>query len=165
MDRFPILYTDQLLLRQINADDIPSLVQLANNKNIAKQIINIPYPFEEYHAVHRLSYVYRGFREKTHYAFALILRDQEKLIGEISLHLKPKAAAELGYWVGQPFWNRGLATEAIAAVTAFGFNKLGLLRIYAECDSANTASLKVLSKNNFRETGSNMQGVVLYELK
>jgi ribosomal-protein-alanine N-acetyltransferase len=164
MDRFPILYTSQLELRQINAGDIASLVKLANNKKIASQIINIPHPYEEHHAVHRLSYVYRGFKEKTHYAFAIILRDEEQLVGETSLHLKPDLSAELGYWIGEPFWNRGLATEAIRAITSFGFNKLGLSRIYAECHRNNISSGRVLLKNNFKEAGHN-HTIVLYELK
>lgn len=164
MDRFPVLYTEQLELRQINAGDITSLVNLANNKHIADQIINIPHPYEEHHAVHRLRYVFSGFKEKTHYAFAIILRDADQLVGEISLHLKPNAEAELGYWIGEPYWNRGLATEAIAAITSFGFNKLGLLRIYAECRRNNTASIKVLLKNKFNEAGANGQAIALYEL-
>jgi len=164
MDRFPILYTKQLELRQINAGDITSLVKLANNPHIADQIINIPHPYEEHHAVYRLSYVYRGFKEKTHYAFAIILRDLEQLVGEISLHLKPGSSAELGYWIGEPFWNRGLVTEAIGAITAFGFNKLALSRIYAECHPDNTASIRVLLKNNFCKAGSNGEVIELYEL-
>lgn len=165
MDRFPVLYTNQLELRQINAGDIASLVKLANNKHIANHIINIPHPYEEHHAVYRLSYVYRGFKEKTHYAFAIILREQEQLVGEISLHLKPGLSAELGYWIGEPFWNRGFATEAIETITSFGFNKLGLYRIYAECHRDNIPSISVLLKNNFKEAGGNRQMIALYELE
>ncbi|MBO9198653.1 MULTISPECIES: GNAT family N-acetyltransferase [Niastella] len=164
MDRFPVLYTNRLELRQINASDITSLVKLANNKSIANQIINIPHPYEEYHAVNRLSYVYRGFKEKTHYAFAIILRDEEQLVGEISLHLKPALSAELGYWIGEPFWNRGFATEAIETITAFGFSKLGLTRIYAECHRDNLSSIRVLMKNNFIAAGQPNETVILYEL-
>ncbi|WP_205514061.1 GNAT family N-acetyltransferase [Longitalea arenae] len=164
MDRFPILYTNQLELRQINAGDIASLVRLANNKQIADQIINMPHPYEEYHAVHRLSYVYRGFKEGAFYAFAIILREQEQFIGEISLHLKPEASAELGYWIGEPFWNQGFASEAISAITAFGFNKLGLSQIYAECHRDNAASIRVLLKNHFGESGNNTLPVLRYEL-
>lgn len=147
MDTFPQLYTPRLLLRKLRVDDVPSLVKYANNRKISDNIINIPYPYEEPNAVFRISYVHQGFKNKTRYVFAIILKDIEELIGEISLHLgNDGKMAELGYWVAEPFWNKGIATEAISAVLKFGF-QLGLGLVIATCHEDNIGSSRVLEKN------------------
>ncbi len=156
MERFPELPTTRLKLRQIQADDIPSLIKYVNNKKIADQILNIPHPYGEPDAVFRIGYVAQGFKAKTRVVFAMIWKETGELIGEISLNYRDaKGVAELGYWVGEPFWNQGVATEAIAAVLDFGFEKLGLHTVFATCYPANKASQKVLTKNGMAEEGSN----------
>ena len=145
MEAFPKIYTTNLELRKLTVDDVPSLVKHANNKKIAAHILNMPFPYEEHNAVFRLSYVYQGFKNNTHYVFAIISRESDEFVGEISLHLGPAAGiAQLAYWIAEPFWNRGIATEAAKAVTQFGFNKLKLEWIYAECHMDNPASQQVL---------------------
>lgn len=145
---FPELNTSRLKLRKIEVDDIPALVKYANNKKISDYILNIPHPYQEPNAVFRISYVVQGFKAKTRFVFAIILLERAELIGEISLHLDPNnPIAELGYWVGEPFWGQGIATEAIAAVLKFGFGRLDLSLIYATCHVDNPASEKVLANN------------------
>ena len=61
-------------------------------------------------------------------------------------------SAELGYWLGQPFWDRGYATAAGRQVLAFGFGPLGLARVTADCLLTNRASRRVLEKLGFRFT-------------
>jgi len=158
MNIFPQLYTDRLLLRKIQVEDIPSLVKYADNKKISDHIINIPYPYREPDAAMRISYVHQGFVAKTRYVFAIILKKQEEFIGEISLHLdRANEIAELGYWIGEPFWNRGIATEATEEILKFGFEQLNLKAIYATCNIHNKASWKVLLNNGMvknRMTGN-----------
>ena len=62
-------------------------------------------------------------------------------------------SAELGYWLGKPFWGRGIITEAARAITAYGFETLGLTRIYAHVDSDNGASARVLEKAGYQREG------------
>lgn len=160
MDVFPELYTSRLHLRRIMADDIPALVQYANNPAISARVLNIPYPYGEPEAVFRISYVLQGFRQKTRYVFAIILQSQEILVGEAGLHLDSRQPmAQLGYWIGEPFWNQGIATEAVQAVLQFAINKLNLETIFATCDEDNIASIKVLEKCGMKRKGS--QGKVL----
>jgi ribosomal-protein-alanine N-acetyltransferase len=148
---FPVLFTERLKLRQLSVDDFPSLIQLANNKKISSRIINIPHPYQEFHAVHRLRYVVEGFKSKEKFVFAIVLKDVNVLIGEISLNQRPEENAyELGYWIGEPYWNQGYATEAIAKVIDFGFQRLTLHTIYATVDADNEPSAKVLVKNGFK---------------
>jgi [ribosomal protein S5]-alanine N-acetyltransferase len=148
MDWFPQLFTHRLTLRKITIDDVPSLLKYANNRKIADSIWNIPFPYHEPDAVFRIRYVHEGFAEKSRYIFAIILNVREEMIGEISLHVdRLSNLAQLGYWVGEPFWGKGIATEAAGAVLEFGFRKLQLEVIYAECRAANQASQAVLVNN------------------
>ena len=143
-------------LRKIQIEDIPSLVKYANNKKISDNIINIPFPYQEPNAVFRISYVVQGFKKKERYVFSIILKETGEFIGEISLHLeKNNADAQLGYWVGEPFWNKGIATEATEAILKFGFEKLSLNNIYATCHFDNKASGKVLLNNGMMEETGN----------
>ncbi len=149
MERLPALYTERLILRKINIDDVDALVKYANNKKISDQILNIPYPYREPDAVFRISYVVKGFKNKSRYIYAIVSRERNELIGEISLHFmnSHQNHAQLGYWVGEPFWNTGIATEATEAVLKFGFEKLKTELIYGTCLMTNVASEKVMSKN------------------
>ena len=164
MELFPELNTKRLKLRKIQIEDIPSLVKYANSKKISDHILNIPYPYQEPDAVFRISYVVQGFKNKARYVFAITLKEGSEFIGEISLHLdKDKPIAQLGYWLGEPFWNQGIGTEATEAIVKFGFEKLNLHLIFATCHVENKASEKVLLNNGMRK--DNMNGnVIQYSL-
>jgi len=154
MEIFPELNTQRLKLRKITAGDIPSLVKYANNKKIADKVLNIPYPYREPDAVFRISYVHQGFKNKSRYVFAIILKETEELVGETSLHLgDSNDIAQLAYWIAEPFWSKGIATEAVEAIVKFGFEKLRLDLIYADCNAENKASQKVLLNNKMKEVG------------
>lgn len=151
MHLFPELNTDRLTLRKLTVEDFPALVKYADNKKIADEIINMTYPYREPQAAMRMGYVVQGFKAKSRYVFAIILKDRNELIGEISLHLNPeKTVAELGYWVGEPFWGQGLATEATRKVLGFGFETLAVTKIYATCRVQNLGSIKVLERSGLR---------------
>lgn len=155
MTHFPILYTSRLRLRKIDADDIPALVQYANNPKVSKYVLNIPYPYQEPDAVFRIGYVHQGFKTNSRYVFSIALKETDAFIGEISLHLDiKKPIAQLAYWIGESFWNRGIVSEAIARVLTFGFDVLKLEVILATCDAENIGSVKVLEKNGFIKTSS-----------
>ena len=161
MDTFPELHTARLRLRKISIDDVPLLIRYANNKKIADYILNIPHPYGEPDAVFRIGYVVQGFKNRSRYVFAIVLKERDELIGEISLHLSDdRRRAQLGYWVGEPFWNTGIATEAVAAILPFGFDILNLLEVQATCHAENRASWKVLEHNGMVQrlaTGSILQ--------
>jgi [ribosomal protein S5]-alanine N-acetyltransferase len=160
MQPFPLLPTPRLLLRQLTADDIPALVRYANNPNIARYVLNIPHPYGEPEAVFRIGYVVQGFKAKSRYVFAIYHKQRGEIIGEISLHLDSlQPIAQLAYWVGEPFWGQGIATEATAAILQYGFYKLGLAFVFAECVEENAASQRVLLKNGMEKMGTS--GAVL----
>jgi [ribosomal protein S5]-alanine N-acetyltransferase len=79
--------------------------------------------------------------------WAVVLHAEDELIGTITLHLNVRDDnAELGYWIGRPYWGRGYATEAAREVVRYGFEGLGLHRIHAEHLGSNPASGRVMQK-------------------
>jgi len=58
--------------------------------------------------------------------------------------------AEIGYWIGEPYWSKGIATKAVRLITKYGFNKLELVRIYTGVFDYNKASQRVLEKAGFK---------------
>jgi len=165
MDFFPILSTERLLLRKIQIEDLDSLVKYANNKKIADRIVNIPYPYREPDAVFRIGFVVKGFKEKTRYVFSIISKEREELIGEISLHFLDKGNnhAQMAYWIGEPLWNNGIATEAATAILKFGFERLNIDLIYSDCHIENIGSEKVMHNNGMKKH-SRKGNLLLYRL-
>ena len=85
----------------------------------------------------------------------------QKLVGAIGLNIERRFnQAELGYWIGKPFWNRGYATEAAIAVIRFGFASLDLNRIASRHFSRNPASGRVMQKAGLRHEGTARQSMI-----
>ncbi len=148
MKNFPELLTERLRLRRMQVGDIPSLIKYANNKKISDQIINIPFPYNEEDAIYRFNFILQGFKHDERFVFAITIKDENELIGEIGLHRDEGTNnAQFGYWIAEPFWGKGIATEATAALLKFGFEQLNLDKIYATHYTENTVSGRVMLKN------------------
>ena len=151
---FPELETSRLLLSPPRVSDIPSIVELANNLNIAHNVFHLPHPYQEKDAVFWINMANQGLVDESRFIFALRLKPEHNFIGGMGLTLaKEHQRAELGYWVGEPFWNQGFASEAAAAVLQFGFEQLKLNKIFATHLDSNPASGKVMSKNGMVREG------------
>ena len=145
---FPTLKSNRLQLGPLSARDIPSIMTLADNPNIAKMTLNLPHPYAEKDAIFWINMSHQGFQNKDKYVFGVFLQDTQTFIGGIGLHLNTKHNhAEIGYWIGEPFWNKGYGSEALSAILDFGFNTLHLHKIYAQHLIENPASGKVMIKN------------------
>ncbi len=153
-DPFAELETARLLLSPPRVADIPAIVELANNPNIAKNVFHLPYPYREKDAVFWINMAYQGLKEESRFIFALRLKPDDDFIGGMGLTLaKAHHRAEMGYWVGEPYWNKGYASEAAAAVLQFGFEQLKLNKINATHLDTNPASGKVMTKNGMIREG------------
>jgi ribosomal-protein-alanine N-acetyltransferase len=98
--------------------------------------------------------------QNTAFPFALELRATGEFIGGMGLTLESRFdRAEVGYWLGQPYWGRGLATEALAAVLRFGFEELRLNKVYATHHADNPASGRVMQKNGMVKEGELVQHI------
>lgn len=139
-------------LRRLQPEDAPQLAMLANNKKIWDHLRDLlPHPYLETDAV---EFINLTLREDPPQNFAITY--QGELCGVIGIILQAdvyKKSAEIGYWIGEPYWGRGIATEAIKKITSYGFEALDLVRIYAGIFSYNKASMRVLEKNGFQPEG------------
>jgi [ribosomal protein S5]-alanine N-acetyltransferase len=147
MSRQPELSTERLFLRPFTLDDAPVVQKLAGDFAVAEMTLNIPYPYEDGMAEQWIS-THKERNEKGELAnFAVTLRDGGDLIGAIGLMIDQRhERAELGYWIGKPYWNKGYCTEAARAVVKFGFEKLHFHRIHASHFGHNEASGRVMQK-------------------
>ena len=102
-----------------------------------------------------------GSGESKDEVFAITLRENSGLVGSTGLHVQSEhACAELGYWIGVPYWGRGIATEAGGAVVWYGLEVLKLHRIYASHFSNNEAWGKVLRKFGMKYEGRQRDAVL-----
>jgi RimJ/RimL family protein N-acetyltransferase len=136
------------LIRSWSSDDTAALKHYANNRNIWINLRDVfPHPYTLEDAGAFLSHVAQENPEMT---FAIATSSEA--IGCIGLrrgwdiHCK---TAELGYWLGEPFWSRGIMSEVVSEFTRHAFEVYDLQRIYAEPFEANRASMRVLEKAGF----------------
>jgi ribosomal-protein-alanine N-acetyltransferase len=156
----PTLTTLRLLLRPFALADAPAVRRLAGEWAVADTTLSIPHPYDEGVAEAWIASLADQYARREQAVFAITENQTETLVGAIGLVLRaPHHRAELGYWVGRPYWGRGYATEAAAAVIAFGFAELSLNRIHACHFARNPASGRVLAKAGMRREGVSRQHV------
>lgn len=154
METFPKLETKRLVLDQIKPADIPDIVAYAGNIKIVENTRSMPHPYHEEDAISWMNIANKGFKNKDNYIFAMRFKETHDFIGGIGLTLDVlNNRAELGYWLAEGFWNKGLTTEAVQVILRFGFEKLHLNKIVAVYIPTNTASGKVMIKNGMVKEG------------
>ncbi len=146
------------VVRDVCPEDASSIVVYADNPRVAANLRDIfPHPYHLEDAERFL----QGVTEQAPRTVFAIATESEA-IGVIGLTLGEdvhRFTAELGYWLGEPFWGRGIMTDAVRAVVEHGFSELGLLRIYAEPYAGNLGSARVLEKAGFELEGRMRAGV------
>jgi [ribosomal protein S5]-alanine N-acetyltransferase len=148
--------TARLDLRTIAESDISELVPLIGAREVAETTLRIPHPYEERHAREFLA----SPAKENELRLMIRLRSDGRLCGGIGLHPDNQhPRAELGYWIGRPYWGHGYATEAARAVVRYGFEQLKLNRIFAVHFAGNDASGRVLQKIGMRHEGCMRQAV------
>jgi ribosomal-protein-alanine N-acetyltransferase len=134
-------------LRPWTSDDLPSLVQYANNVEIARYLIDMfPHPYTVADGQAYLEFA-TSLPENI---FAIDVAGQA--VGSIALHPQSdihRKNAELGFWLAQPFWGQGIITQAVRQIVAYGFQAFDITRIFARPFGTNRASQRVLEKAGF----------------
>lgn len=142
------LHNKPILLRYLEADDAPRIAELCNNLKIwqnVKDVFPHPYSLEDAN-----NFIKTTNSETLITTFAIDYNNE--LVGAIGLTLQDdvyRKSAELGYWIGEPYWGLGIATTSIKLICDMGFNQLDLIRIYAGVFETNLASMRVLEKVGF----------------
>ena len=153
----PELETTRLVLRRFAAADASRVELLAGNPAVADTTLTIPHPYPAGGAVQWIASHESDWTAGERLTLAITEKGHE-LIGAISLAIsRQHARGELGYWIGEPFWSRGYATEAAAAVMRFGFEVVALNRIQAHHFARNPASGRVMQKLGMRLEGTHRQ--------
>ena len=123
--------------------------------------MNIPHPYEDGVAEQWIAVHHEQYQAGTNAVFAIELQESKELVGAIGLTIdRELQKAELGYWIGKPFWNRGYATEAAHLVVGYGFKELHLNRISAGHLVRNPASGKVMRKIGMVHEGTARQDTI-----
>lgn len=138
----------EITLRSWHINDVDDLVASANNKNIAQFMADVfPHPYTIENGKTFIMFATTNPNSKI---FAIIV--DGKPAGSIGLHLQTdilRKNAEIGYWLGEPFWGKGIITKVIPQVLDYGFKNMDIVRVFARIMGNNIASQKVVQKCGF----------------
>lgn len=135
-------------IRPFCKTDAHRLAELANNENIARNLRDaFPHPYTLEAAEKHIS-----FCQSLHPTlnFAIVYNDE--YVGSIGLVMGEdiyRKSAEIGYFIGEDYWNKGIASKAVNLITRYAFETLGIIRIHTGVFEYNPASRKVLEKCGF----------------
>ncbi|MGH6956479.1 MAG: GNAT family N-acetyltransferase [Caulobacteraceae bacterium] len=147
----PALRTNRLRLRPPTMADAPRLAALANDYDVTRMTGSMPYPYARADAEAFVAHALRA--DPAEEALFVIDLPGDGPVGTIGLDPDGVIAAEVGYWLGRPYWGRGYATEAVAAVLAWASGGWGRRCVTARHFFDNPASAAVLIKAGFLYTG------------
>lgn len=143
-------------MRPFTFEDAAGVQRLAGDPAIADVTLNIPHPYEDGIAEAWIGTHKQVFEEGQGVVFAVALAASDELVGCISLTgiSSRFRRAEMGYWMGKPYWNRGYASEAARALIGYAFQDLGLHRVFATHLVRNPASGRVMQKAGMTYEGT-----------
>jgi RimJ/RimL family protein N-acetyltransferase len=150
----PVLRTPRLVLRPFTFDDASAVHLLAGAAEVANTTLYIPHPYppeaaEQWIVTHSIAW-----EDGMGATYAVTDAATDTVTGALTLVIAPQhARAEIGYWIGVPFWNRGYCTEAARAVMDLAFRTLRLHRVQAHHLTRNPASGRVMQKLGMKLEG------------
>lgn len=146
-----IIKAKNFILRPYRKGDEPSLIKNISDRHIYRNTCSIPYPYTRKNAMEFIKSNKFPDAGKKMINFAIDMGGN--VIGGICFREMKLHRAEIGYWLGKKYWNRGIMGEALKLATDFGFKKLRLRRIYAIVFCRNKASARILKKNRYKMEG------------
>ena len=136
-------------MRSLHVDDSARIAELAGVWDVASMTGRVPYPYSQADALTWVTGVADG-------EMVFGIDHDGELIGICGYAREADRVAVLGYWIGQPYWGQGFATEAARALTVYGFTKGGIKRFIARHFDENEGSARVLRKIGFRTSGTGL---------
>jgi ribosomal-protein-alanine N-acetyltransferase len=158
--RLPI-QTARLQLIRPDPERVDEYVLLLNNQRVSRWLARPPFPYRRSDAQAFLQAAPARFREESGLGLSILHAESDRLIGGVGLNNIDwtHAHAEVGYWLGEPYWGQGYATEALRALLRVGFDALALHRVQAFVFVGNHRSDRVLRKLGFRLEGTVHHGL------
>ena len=151
----PILLSQRLVMRAPHEDDIDALAHLANNANIANMVARMPHPYTVADAADFVRRTRAGAIGKC--VYAITKADNGAFLGCCGIEPHEDGrTVELGYWLGEPYWNQGYATEAAHALIDMVFRTRDDEQIDARCRVMNIPSRRVIQKCGFQFQATGM---------
>ena len=142
-------------IRKWRLSDAADLAPAVSNKKVQDNLRDgFPYPYTEQDAVRFIQRMLSSNEDET-FAFAITVDD--KAIGSIAVFRQGnihRRTAEMGYYIAENYWGKGIMTEAVKQICAYVFDHSDIIRIYAEPFAYNTASCRVLEKAGFQLEGT-----------
>ncbi len=159
-DRSPKIETERLILRHMRVSDACDMYDYARRPAVTRYLLWAPHESVEYTRSY-LKQVEKSYRQGTFHDFGVILKENNRFIGTCGFARidEPNATAEAGYVLNPDYWGRGIATEALSAVIALGFEKRGFNRIEARYMVDNQASRRVMEKSGMTFEGVLRQSI------
>ncbi|MCB1384509.1 MAG: GNAT family N-acetyltransferase [Nitratireductor sp.] len=149
----PLLTTERLILRPPHDEDAEELALLANNINIARMLAHMPHPYRRKDARDFIARAKRN--EGRACVYSITEAESGRLIGVGSLHeISEEPEPHLGYWIGEPYWGKGFATEAARALVDLYFKVTPRPILLVSARINNEASKKIIRKCGGRYTHS-----------
>ncbi|MEN6610086.1 MAG: GNAT family protein [Methanoregulaceae archaeon] len=140
--------TSSCVLRDWSADDAPAIARHANNPRIACHLRDgFPHPYTLRDAER---FITMAKRSRT--AFLLAVDVDNEAVGGIGIHLLKdvyRGTAEIGYWLSEEYWGKGIATDAVRTLIPIAFGQFPIIRLQAGIFADNPASMRVLEKCGF----------------
>jgi ribosomal-protein-alanine N-acetyltransferase len=159
------LTTKRLLLDEVTIADIDSVTVLASDRDVARGTLGIPHPYSRDEAESWIRKIPLDEQSGASITWAIRMPEKMNLIGCVTLFFMPRhKRAEIGFWLGRPYWGAGFATEAVRSVLDFGFSNLDLRRVDGSHFEWNAASSRVLLKTGFLLEGMRRQFLRRFEL-
>lgn len=153
----PVVVTERLVLRRPRASDAPALASLADNRHVAEMLARMPHPYGQAAA---RSFIAMETNRRAGAVYALTLAGSGAMVGCAGLEVTGRGL-ELGYWIGEPFWRLGYATEAAHALVDLAFEASPARVLHASCRVINPASRRVIHKCGFQYAGQGMMNALV----
>ena len=149
------LTTRRLVLRRPTANDADAITTLANNVEVSRWLARMPHPYKRSHATEWIASV--NSADTSECAFVITLAGTGEIVGACGYGELPEfELPQLGYWIGEPHWGNGYATEAVQALIDLVFTESDCEAIGAGCRVANVGSRRVIEKCGFQYCGLDM---------
>ncbi|MBR6514191.1 MAG: GNAT family N-acetyltransferase [Clostridia bacterium] len=158
-EKSPKIETERLILRYMRPSDARDMYDYARREEVTRYLLWSPHEDEEYTRSY-LKQVQKCYRQGTFHDFGVVYKEDGRFIGTCGFARidKPNSTAEAGYVFNPDYWGRGIATEALSAVIAYGFEQ-GYNRIEARFMADNIASRRVMEKSGMTFEGIKRQSL------
>ena len=156
------LETERLLVREFTSSDLNSVYEYSSDPEVVQYM-----PFGPNTLLDSIKFLERAIKRqsdenRTDYELAVTMKDTGELIGGCRINKASDNEANIGYIYNMKYWGKGYATEVAQALVEYGFDTLGVHRVYATCEPENVASKRVLEKVGMVLEGRLRENMVIH---